>query len=204
MASPQPAPHAPPASPAPTEQRFRPFADGKPQVVRLPAVTIATGRREASLPNSAARAIPARPARPPGRPVGPPAAYALAKLESLPGTQVNDTPVTTTVSPSSEPGAAQRAAAPAVPVAGENRPPAYPMRARRNGWEGAVLLSVQLTPTGKVASVTVAESSGHPVLDDAAVAAVRDWRFIPARVGGIALGGAVRVPIIFRLDDDAS
>ena len=96
---------------------------------------------------------------------------------------------------------AARDSGPAVPVAGANAPPAYPGVARRSGWAGKVLLDVRIDPAGKVTTLTVATSSGHRVLDDAAVAAVRGWRFTPARIGGVALGSRVRVPVEFRLED---
>jgi protein TonB len=41
----------------------------------------------------------------------------------------------------------------------------YPMLARRQGWEGAVRLSYDVTPEGRVINVRVLASSGHPVLD---------------------------------------
>ena len=92
----------------------------------------------------------------------------------------------------------------ALPVAGTNAPPRYPVRARRLGWEGRVLLTVQITPDGTVAYIVIAESSGFAVLDEAAVDAVRRWRFTPARAAGVALASTLRVPIIFRLDEDAT
>ncbi|MFW6162471.1 MAG: energy transducer TonB, partial [Planctomycetota bacterium] len=51
------------------------------------------------------------------------------------------------------------------------------------------------------AEVRVARSSGHAVLDEAAVAAVRRWRFTPARAGGAAVTAEVEIPIRFRLSD---
>lgn len=81
----------------------------------------------------------------------------------------------------------------------QNPAPAYPRMARIQGWEGTVLVRAWVTPTGGVASARVAQSSGRGVLDGAALAAVREWRFRPARRGGQAVASQVEVPITFRL-----
>lgn len=49
----------------------------------------------------------------------------------------------------------------------------YPDQARRQNLSGSLLLSVVLRPDGNVESIKVLHSSGHPVLDDAAVRIVR-------------------------------
>ncbi len=84
---------------------------------------------------------------------------------------------------------------------GGNPVPDYPWRARRAGWEGRVVVQVEVTPDGAVADAQVADSSGHAVLDEAAVETIRRWRFEPARQGGAPVAGDVRVPITFRLVD---
>ena len=80
-----------------------------------------------------------------------------------------------------------------------NRPPRYPEIAREHGWQGRVLLRVQVDSQGRTGDVAIKRSSGHNVLDRAALAAVRDWRFNPARRAGRPVPGAVDVPISFRL-----
>lgn len=87
----------------------------------------------------------------------------------------------------------------AVPLAGENPPPAYPRLARQRGWEGLVALRVRISAVGAVENVSVEQSSGHGVLDQAALAAVKTWRFRPAQEGRRAVAGVARVPIEFRL-----
>lgn len=79
--------------------------------------------------------------------------------------------------------------------------PAYPWEARRNRWQGTVLLAVTVSPEGHPIAVDVARSSGHRVLDDAAVEAVRQWRFVAAQRNGLAVEDRVAVPITFRLSD---
>jgi protein TonB len=83
---------------------------------------------------------------------------------------------------------------------GFNPKPEYPRIARSRGWEGKVLLKVQVSADGVSEQVSVQHSSGHDSLDEAAVAAVEKWRFIPAKRGGTPVASSVIVPIIFRLD----
>jgi protein TonB len=80
-----------------------------------------------------------------------------------------------------------------------NPRPAYPELAMRREWQGDVLLRVRVSSDGRAAGITVERSSGREVLDRAAVDAVRSWTFVPARQGGLAIGGWVTVPIVFRL-----
>jgi len=53
--------------------------------------------------------------------------------------------------------------------------PAYPPLARAMGLRGVVRLDVTVSPDGSVKAVEV--KGGHPVLADAAVGAVRQWRW---------------------------
>lgn len=112
--------------------------------------------------------------------------------------------------PSPAPTPAIPAAAPATPgtagvpegaVAVATRAPAYPRLARRQGWEGVVRVRVQVAADGQVLAASVARSSGYEVLDEAALAAVRGWRFRPARdAQGRPRADMVEVPVRFRLE----
>jgi periplasmic protein TonB len=90
---------------------------------------------------------------------------------------------------------------PAHPVAGmeSDRPPVYPEVARRRGQQGRVLLQVNVSANGVPVDVTVAQSSGFASLDDAALRAVEQWRFVPATRGGTAVPAVAEVPVRFRL-----
>jgi periplasmic protein TonB len=92
---------------------------------------------------------------------------------------------------------------PARPIRGSaaNRDPAYPDAARRRGEQGRVMLRVDVSAGGAPISVTPLQSSGFPRLDDAAVAAVRQWRFEPAERNGKPVEGVADVPILFRLEN---
>jgi protein TonB len=81
-----------------------------------------------------------------------------------------------------------------------NPAPDYPAAAQDQGWEGRVLLRVHVLASGQPDSVTVATSSGKRVLDEAALAAVRRWAFVPAKRGDEAVDGYVTVPLDFKLN----
>lgn len=84
----------------------------------------------------------------------------------------------------------------------KNPKPDYPSIARSRGWQGKVVLRVQISEAGKVESVAVEQSSGHELLDESALTAVRDWLFVPAMQANQAITSSVLVPIIFSLRDE--
>jgi protein TonB len=81
----------------------------------------------------------------------------------------------------------------------DNPAPPYPGPARRRGHEGTVYLAVEVLAGGTTGRIRVERSSGHPILDDAALQAVREWRFEPAMKNGIPVASWVEVPIRFVL-----
>lgn len=81
-----------------------------------------------------------------------------------------------------------------------NPPPDYPAVARRRGLEGVVLLSVLVSEAGLPKEIRLAKTSGAAVLDEAALEAVKGWKFVPARQGEQAVAAWVEVPIRFRLE----
>ncbi|BCX19273.1 MAG: hypothetical protein KatS3mg117_2955 [Geminicoccaceae bacterium] len=86
-----------------------------------------------------------------------------------------------------------------APGSADNPLPRYPTVARRRGIEGTVTLEVKVSASGLAEQVALARSSGSALLDEAALEAVRRWRFRPARRGGEPVPGVVTVPITFRL-----
>lgn len=81
-----------------------------------------------------------------------------------------------------------------------NARPEYPLQARQRNWQGTVLLRVYVGADGHVLQVVVQRSSEHEVLDESALEAVKDWRFVPAKRGEIAEASWVSVPIVFKLE----
>jgi protein TonB len=80
-----------------------------------------------------------------------------------------------------------------------NPKPAYPPEARRRKQEGLVILRVFISGEGLPQRVEMAQSSGYGLLDAAALEAVRQWRFTPARLGNLAMASQIEVPIRFKL-----
>ncbi|HZR46959.1 MAG TPA: energy transducer TonB [Candidatus Manganitrophaceae bacterium] len=86
--------------------------------------------------------------------------------------------------------------------AGESNPrPRYPEGARVAGREGTALLKVTVLPDGKVGETSIERSSGHPDLDQSALEAVTQWRFLPARRGEKPVPASIRIPVTFALND---
>ena len=85
------------------------------------------------------------------------------------------------------------------PRYGKNPKPVYPQEAREKGYQGEVLLRVEVLPNGRVGQVEVRRSSGHEVLDQSALATVKQWSFIPAKKGEVAIPFWVNIPIKFQL-----
>jgi protein TonB len=81
-----------------------------------------------------------------------------------------------------------------------NPAPNYPSISRRLGEQGLVLLNVQVTADGTADSVELKTSSGSTRLDEAALEAVKKWRFTPAKRGDQAVSASVVVPVRFSLE----
>jgi periplasmic protein TonB len=80
-----------------------------------------------------------------------------------------------------------------------NRPPIYPKDAEMRGQHGEVVLVIHVAETGVATSADVAQTSGVPSLDQAALDAVRKWHFRPA----LRAGRAVPFDMPFRFIFDA-
>jgi protein TonB len=81
----------------------------------------------------------------------------------------------------------------------QNPAPRYPPLARRMRQEGKVVLRVLVDTGGGASQIEVRNSSGSDVLDEAALEAVKLWRFVPARRGDQPIAAWVLVPITFTL-----
>ncbi len=81
-----------------------------------------------------------------------------------------------------------------------NPAPNYPSVSRRLKEEGKVLLQVQVNADGSADAVELQTSSGYSRLDDAALEAVKKWRFSPAKRNDQAVSASVIVPVKFSLE----
>lgn len=99
----------------------------------------------------------------------------------------------------STPAPAVPAASPATPIAALSPRPDYPAEALRRNEAGRVLLRVDVGADGIPTDIDFVDRSGSQSLDRAAMQAVRDWRFTPARDNGRAIASQVTVPVDFVL-----
>ena len=72
--------------------------------------------------------------------------------------------------------------------------PEYPLAARQRHWTGAGVFACNIRSDGTVASVDVLRSTGHEMLDQAAITALRQWRFQPGDKN------LVKVPLSFWMN----
>jgi len=84
------------------------------------------------------------------------------------------------------------------PVPIHRPPPEYPRRALRRGASGEVVVRVLVGTDGQPRQVEIAHSSSHRALDQAALQAVRRWRFEPAMRNGQPVAQTVQVPFDFN------
>ncbi|WP_203072066.1 energy transducer TonB [Falsiroseomonas ponticola] len=144
----------------------------------------------------AAEAAPApRPAAPPRRPARDGAAGPATAARGE-----GEAPL-----PARAPAAEAPSVAPGPPLITAPRfrrppsPPAYPARAIELDLAGTVVVRALLDPSGDPTETLVLRSSGHAILDSAALAAVRRWAFEPASRDGQRIAAWVEVPVHFRL-----
>jgi protein TonB len=81
-----------------------------------------------------------------------------------------------------------------------NRPPVYPLEAEIRGDHGSVVVSIHVSENGVATGADVIESSGVPLLDQAAVTAVRKWHFHPAMKAGRTVPFDMAFRFIFQAD----
>lgn len=122
-----------------------------------------------------------------------------------------DEPAAKEVAPSEAP----QAASPPSPVQLDAEPdyradylnnprPPYPMVARRMGYNGKVILNVEVLAEGKAGQVLLHQSSGYEILDKSALQTVKTWKFSPAKRFGQPVTQWFLVPIKFSLEDNNS
>ena len=87
----------------------------------------------------------------------------------------------------------------ALPDYLRNPPPAYPESSRLAREEGVVMLLVDVGSSGTPTDVRLQRSSGHSSLDQAAIRAVRCWKFRPGTMVGMAVASSVSIPVRFEL-----
>jgi periplasmic protein TonB len=75
----------------------------------------------------------------------------------------------------------------------------YPAQSRRNNEEGRAMVHICVDERGRVASAAVDGSSGHALLDDAAVRLAKAYKFKPATQDGHPVQWCTGLPVKFVL-----
>jgi protein TonB len=184
-------------------------------VANLAPVTVSVVSAEKPPPEPAPLVVP-----PPPRPQPPAMEVPIPTLPMVlaPAPSPAPSPITVEVAapvmPPAPPAAptAPAAAPVAVPVAGPRELPSsavqvisapapeYPRASRREREQGVVQVRLFIDAAGLPRQVQVARSSGFPRLDEAALAAVRKWRFKPPLEEGRPVEGWFTTPLNFTLE----
>lgn len=173
-----PKPEPPPPKPEPPKPKPVPKPKPKPPPPPLP-------------PSEKAIEVPVEEAPPPEPPPTPP-----APQETPPVTKPATPPPPGPAGPPTE----TPFTPPRMEASHLNNPaPSYPPVSRRMREEGRVLLDVHILPNGSVGEIKLRESSGFRRLDDAALSAVRNWRYVPATRGGQPIAFWYVQPVVFSL-----
>lgn len=119
-------------------------------------------------------------------PVAPPPIHVAPVVKAAPPAPIHVAPVP--IIPVSEKGITE-------PSADDY----YPDASRRNNEEGHGLVHICVDTRGRVSEARIATSTGHPMLDDAAVKLAKAYRFKPATQGGKPVPQCTSLPVKFAL-----
>ena len=87
---------------------------------------------------------------------------------------------------------------PPVPV--RTVPPVYPNQLRRDGIAGVVTISCVVDEQGNVQNPVV-EKSTNDGFNDAAVEALKKWKFKPAKIDGAPVAKKIMIPLKFSVQE---
>lgn len=175
-----PTPAPAPKPPAPQPQPAQPVKKAAPQ----PAKPVSP----APQPSALAQAAPS-PAPSPNAPTAQPATTAPTAPAAAAGPAV------------AAPPAPQRMELPSSSADYLNNPkPAYPPLSKRLGEQGKVVVRVFIAPDGTAQKAEIQQSSGFDRLDQAALATVLKWRYVPGKRAGVPEAMWFNVPINFVLE----
>jgi len=123
---------------------------------------------------------------------------ALAPIPAPVAAAPFDAPVTAVSAAPSAPPAVQLPASDAEYL--QNPRPAYPAISRRLNEQGRTTVRVLIGADGQPQRAEIGKSSGFNRLDDAALATVMRWRYVPGKRGGVAEAMWFNVPINWILE----
>jgi protein TonB len=173
------------AKPIPVPPRPQPVAAPAPTPQPQPSPS------KVSTPTEVAQATPVAPVSAPTAPTPP----APTRVEAPP---VPPSPAPVVTAPSKT-----DVSIPAS-YSASNQKPIYPNMSKRLGEQGTVVLRVLVKADGSAGEVEVKSSSNYPRLDQAAIDAVKTWRFNPAKIDGKATDEWYQVPIPFKLQSSSN
>jgi len=176
LVAPEPKPSPPPPKPVPPPPKPepKPVPTPKPVAKPTPKPTPKPEPVREVAPEPVQQAAPAAPAPP-----APPVQQATPAPEA-------PAPVTP----------------PRTDAAHLNNPaPQYPALSRRLGEQGRVMLDVYILPDGSVGEIKLNRSSGFPRLDNAALQAVKTWKYVPAKRGDKPIPFWYVQPVSFVLNN---
>ncbi|HEV8226766.1 MAG TPA: energy transducer TonB [Methylomirabilota bacterium] len=189
----------------------------KPEAKRAPSTAARLARSLAAPLHKVAEAVtpappvatppvstPAAPEMPPPVASAAPGAGMTASREPVaapgpPAGAAVSAPAAVASAPSRDTGTGGAITQSARPQGGYQVRPSYPSSALRQGIQGTTMLKVHVLIDGRVGDIVVQQSAGHPDLDQAAIEAVRRWRFEPARRGSDPVAMWVLLPVQFQI-----
>ena len=189
----------------------------KPEPKRAPSTAARLARSLAAPLHKVAEAVtpappvatppvstPAAPEMPPPVASAAPGAGMTASTEPVaapgpPAGAAVSAPAAVASAPSRDTGTGGAITQSARPQGGYQVRPSYPSSALRQGIQGTTMLKVHVLIDGRVGDIVVQQSAGHPDLDQAAIEAVRRWRFEPARRGSDPVAMWVLLPVQFQI-----
>lgn len=208
--APPPLPVSPPVALAPFKPEPKPEPKPKPETASKPKPKVEPQPKPKPLlatkppPKSVARATP--PTRLPKADSATPIMPAQASMAGPAGVATGANGGAAPAKSGS--GSSLRGTAPDGHAAGDSQAtpayqpkPTYPAFARRLGHEGRVVIRIQVLSSGAVAAASIERSSGYAVLDEAALASIKRWRFRPAQRAGQPVDATLNVPITFKLQE---
>lgn len=77
----------------------------------------------------------------------------------------------------------------------------YPAQAVRRGWQGIVLLGFRIGIDGDIEDIHIAQSSGHALLDRAALGALGKVHKVALDSGTLRAALDLQLPVIYRLEE---
>jgi len=82
-----------------------------------------------------------------------------------------------------------------------NPSPEYPEMGIFLGYQGDVIVRIKVSAKGESLGVEVLRSSGHKVLDESAINALRKWRFTPTKHDNTPMNDSVIITVSYVLYD---